>query len=163
MLNFGLHLLFFLLLEVFLKLSGVSSDYRVLSSSIYGYTDVERKEAVISSVLMDNQNGIRFARSTIAHEVGHAILHVKQYADKKLGLCFSNNDESNSLMLYRQKEIPRYCNPEWQAWRFAGALMLPECIFKKMIERRICDKELSDIFHINQAFVKTRRRIFEPK
>ncbi|MGY4294618.1 hypothetical protein ACVWXN_002713 [Bradyrhizobium sp. i1.4.4] len=48
-------------------------------------------------------------RFTLAHEVGHAMMHVGTL--NRLPTNLGN--------------VPIYCDPEWQANRFAGALLMP--------------------------------------
>lgn len=48
-------------------------------------------------------------RFTVAHEAGHALMHVRTL---------------NRLPI-TNGEVPIYCDPEWQANRFGGALLMP--------------------------------------
>jgi hypothetical protein len=48
-------------------------------------------------------------RFTVAHEAGHAVMHVGTL--NRLPAATGN--------------VPTYCDPEWQANRFAGALLMP--------------------------------------
>lgn len=58
------------------------------------------------------------SRSTAAHEIGHIVLHSKQ---------INLNYALNNLRLQRKKQIkPKaYESPEWQAYNFAGAFLMP--------------------------------------
>jgi Zn-dependent peptidase ImmA (M78 family) len=60
--------------------------------------------------------------------------------------------------LYRKTSVPLYRNPEWQAWRFAGALLMPEAPFKVLMERGYTKGDLADHFQVNPSFVDTRMR-----
>lgn len=55
-------------------------------------------------------NNEGFHRFTVAHELGHVILHKDQIGFAR---AFEHNDKV-------------YCNSEWQANEFAGALLVPE-------------------------------------
>jgi hypothetical protein len=64
--------------------------------------------------LMDGDGRARF---TAAHEAAHAIFHRKEI----------RSDLPNGMPqgLYRKANIPLYNNPEWQANKFAVALLMP--------------------------------------
>jgi hypothetical protein len=108
------------------KITGVRSDYRTLPPEIHGYTDSGAMESVISSDLMDDSFQILFARSTMGHETGHCLIHVPEFRMKKEILrSIHDGCHNDGLRMYRETEIPVYMNPEWQAWRFSGALLMP--------------------------------------
>jgi hypothetical protein len=54
-------------------------------------------------------------RFTVAHEAGHAMMHVGTL---------------NRLPASMGK-VPTYCDPEWQANRFAGALLMPRHLVRQ--------------------------------
>lgn len=57
------------------------------------------------------------ARATLAHEIGHAVLHVP--ALRHFGAS------SGRFQRVDSRKIPAYESSEWQAWMFAGALLVP--------------------------------------
>jgi Zn-dependent peptidase ImmA (M78 family) len=138
------------------SISGVNSDYKELPSGIYGYTDSDAMESVISSELMDDPFQIRFCRSTMAHEVGHVLIHVPEFRCKKALLRSIHDKRHVSLRLYREVDVPVFKNPEWQAWRFAGALLMPAPTFISAVKDGLDERELSRLFQVNPAFVRTR-------
>jgi Zn-dependent peptidase ImmA (M78 family) len=140
------------------RVSGVKTDYRVLPTGIYGVTDSDKKISIISSDLMDDSSQIKFTRSTMAHETGHVLIHVPEFRMKKALLKSIHDDKHASLRMYREDDIPVFRNPEWQAWRFAGALLMPAMTFKAAIQQGYDEYDLSDAFQVNRAFVKTRMR-----
>ena len=109
------------LLENVLTLIGL--DYEVIS------TDKMKLEAVT----LPNENRILIredvynlaakgqgrARFTIAHEIGHILLH------------------SDKHVSYARGEIPKYCDPEWQADAFAGEFLMPYHLVKNMPYQQI--------------------------
>lgn len=136
-------------------------DYRRdLPSGIYGYTDSDRMESVISSDLLDapSESQMRYARSTIAHESGHALIHVPEFRRKKASLRSIHDKEHISLRLHRQADVKVFMNPEWQAWRFAGALLMPAPTFRAAIREGLDEFDLSELFNVNPAFVRSRLR-----
>ena len=138
-------------------LTGVTTDYQVLDDGIYGYTDSDSMECVMSRELAEDESSENFCRSTMAHEVGHAVMHVKDFRIKK-AILRSINREDHQLRMYREKEIKIYLNPEWQAWRFAGSILMPEKPFKAACECGNSDCELSEIFGVNPAFIRSRKK-----
>lgn len=137
--------------------TGVKTDYRKLEEGIYGYTDSDRMECVISSDLADDRWSEYFYRSTMAHEVGHALMHVRDYRLKRK-ILRSIHRKNHQLRVYREKEIKIYMNPEWQAWRFAGTLLMPERTFKAACLTGNSEHELSEIFGVNPAFIRSRKK-----
>jgi Zn-dependent peptidase ImmA (M78 family) len=141
------------------KLAGVSTDYRTLEDGIYGYTDSDEMVCVISRELSEDPSQEKFYRSTMAHECGHAMMHVKDYRTKK-AILRSIHRKDHQLRVYREKDIVTYKNPEWQAWRFAGAILMPESVFKTTVKDGYSIYDLSDRFGVNPAFVRTRLKAF---
>ena len=58
------------------------------------------------------------ARYTFAHEFGHCVLHKAQ-------LKAMNQSRTNAPRLYCRDELKPYLDPEWQANKFAAALLMP--------------------------------------
>ncbi len=137
---------------------GVETGYGKLPNSINGYTNSDEKISIISVELMENGSQIKFTRSTMAHETGHALKHVSEFRKKKAILRSIHDSKHANLRLYRQDEIPVYRNPEWQAWRFAGALLMPETTFVPLIKKGFDEYELSEIYQVNSVFIRTRMR-----
>lgn len=141
-------------------LTGIKTDYRKLPHGIHGFTDSDKKLCVVSRELMDgqNKNCRYYARSTIAHEISHALIHVPQFREKKATLRSVHDNNHASLKMYRQDDIPLYKNPEWQAWRYAGAVLMPEAPFRELVMNGACIREMADVFQVNPAFVQTRAK-----
>jgi Zn-dependent peptidase ImmA (M78 family) len=145
------------LTDVYLEeLCGVEVDYRHLEWYIHAYTDFQNMKIVINSSLVDDPSQIRFTRSTMAHEVGHALLHINQFR-RNNNIVKSITGKDANLKLYREKDIPVYKNPEWQAWKFAEALLMPKDMFEKA-KQDSSIKELANLFQLNPAFIQTRDR-----
>lgn len=137
--------------------TNVKTAYQELECGIHGFTDSETMISVISLDLMDDPREELFCRSTMAHETGHAILHVWDYRRKK-AILKSIHNKNHMLRNYREDEIVLYMNPEWQAWRFAGALLMPKPAFRKAVKNGLDEQDLSKRFGVNPAFVRTRAR-----
>lgn len=139
------------------RITNVKTGYRLLEPGIHGYTDSEDLISIISVDLMDDPWEEFFCRSTMAHETGHAILHVWDYRKKK-AILKSIHNKNHMLRNYREDEIITYKNPEWQAWRFAGALLMPEPAFRKAVIDGLGERDLSQRFGVNPAFVRSRAK-----
>ncbi len=68
-------------------------------------------------VFDDMDRGAGRARFTGAHEVGHAVLHVRQLQQEMWHGTFGG--------LHRKAAVERERNPEWQANAYAAALLMP--------------------------------------
>lgn len=79
---------------------------------------------VRESVYYDATRGMPRARFTLAHELGHYILHRKTNVSYARGL----------------EKIPAYLNPEWQANTFAGEFLAPPALIREMSEDEIACK-----------------------
>ncbi len=140
------------------QISGVKPDYRELPYGIYGITDSDKMICVISSELMEDHFQAKFARSTIAHEIGHVMTHVPEFRRKKAILRSIHDGDHMTLRLHREENVPVYQNPEWQAWRYAGALLMPEHAFRVAVRDGADEWSLAEIFQVNRPFVQARAR-----
>lgn len=141
-------------------LTGVTPDYSYeLPEGIYGLTDSENNRLVISAELTEDPWNDKFLRSTLGHEAGHCILHVPLLREMKRTRVFQQRKgEASGVNLYREASIPLYRNPEWQAWRFAGALLMPEAPFRALVEKGYTREDVANHFQVNPSFVDTRMR-----
>lgn len=100
-------------------------DYEVvtdekLNKSIYAETDLINKkiyikESVYEQACLENPRD----RFTIAHEIGHLVLHTER------------------IILCRGEEIKKYESPEWQANVFAAEFLAPKSEIKNLTEEEI--------------------------
>jgi hypothetical protein len=137
-------------------MTGVRADYQDLGLPVHGYTDSDQKISVVDTSLAENPSQRNRFRATVAHEVGHAILHVGQFRRRKEVLRFTHDCEDVSLRMYREDEIPAYMNPEWQAWRFAKALLMPEKMFRMAHATGINLHQLAVTFGVSVDFARQR-------
>lgn len=95
-----------------------------------------------------NSSTVR-ARSTIIHEVGHAVLHGPLLRRmEKLGPK-ARKDILHQIM----QNVPAYRHPEWQAWMFTGALLMPPSALSTM--RGCSAREIADEFGTSVEMVKS--------
>ena len=96
------------------------------------------------------------AKFTLAHEIGHAVLHGR-YLQKALA-------GRASTPQYKRSQIPAYADPECQANRFASAFLMPEPFFWHCMQKGMSVGELAECFGVSltaaqiryQALLKTK-------
>ena len=143
--------------EFLLPARGIESDYQPLEKrGIQGYTDSENMVCVVSSELADDPNATAYFRSTMAHEIGHAILHIPEFRWRRQKIISEQAKNDGILHRLPDDEIPIYMNPEWQAHRFAGGLLMPEAAVRKALSIYRSQEALSTIFGVTSAFVRAR-------
>lgn len=111
-------------LEVALPLLDTEFNYCVrniedMDVNAHAYTDHDNNEIVILDEIYDRAvAGYGRDRLTIAHEIGHYLLH--------------NRQMRVLTRVYDNEKIKAYEDPEWQADAFAGELLCPAKAVKKM-------------------------------
>lgn len=139
--------------------TGIEPVYKNLPDGLDGFTDSENMKCYISSKLADFgecQVTKRRLRSTLAHEIGHCFLHVEDARCNRDYQKKFPNDKHSSLEMYNPQDLEIYENPEWQAWRFASALLMPENCFRAAVERNFTKKQLKRAFDVNPSFIEVR-------
>lgn len=136
----------------------VSTAYEELPVGIHGYTDPNKLKSAVSAKLVDSDDiaTLRFGRSTIGHEIGHAVLHARQFKLKNLELKFLHDDNHLKPMLFRQEDIKPFENPENQAWQFCKSLFLPATVIQNAFENGLDSRKIADRVNLNPAFVEVR-------
>lgn len=138
-------------------LTGVEPDYRHLPTGIYGLTD--QNEMVIDLSLVEDPDSLPFLNSTMSHELGHALMHVPVLRKFGRQQVFEQKGKNGGeVNLYRRKDLKPYEDPEWQAWRFASAVLMPREAISEMIRRGYSRYDLAQHFQVNEVYVQTRLR-----
>lgn len=124
-------------------MSGINANYgdRIIQFSIYLRTKSEMPNTYGQTAPCDHNNVVKIfiredvyedacegnlrARFTLAHEIGHALLH------------------NNEQMAFNRTEskFPIYCSSEWQANTAAGILLIPPDKAKKFRDPIICSQK----------------------
>lgn len=92
----------------------------------HGITFPDRNEIQIRQDVYDRAiGGSGRDRLTLAHELGHLILHEKK------NISYARMEDGSSLARYR--------NPEWQADAFGGELLMPHNLIKGLSADEIKD------------------------
>lgn len=91
------------------------------------------------------------AKFTLAHEIGHALLHGPYFRTEIL--------RGRSLQQqFPRKVLAPYEDPEWQANRFAGAFLMPTNLVVKAIREGWSDKKIADYFGVSLEAAQIRRQ-----
>lgn len=138
--------------------TGIAGDYQMIQGGVHGYTDIEEMKCVICKSLSDDPQNRRFLRSTIGHELGHCFLHVPEFRRRKQLARFINKDENAVLQRRAEDNIPTCAHPEWQAYRFSGALLIPRSSLEIALARGASEHELCEIYDVHAPFLQSRLR-----
>jgi hypothetical protein len=86
-----------------------------------------------------------YARSTVCHEVGHAIIHVPALRRRLL--------MTNVLARTKRSNLKAYEDPEWQAWTFSGAILMPTVALDILVRQfgGLTPTLLSQTFDVSEA------------
>jgi hypothetical protein len=141
--------------------TGIEAIYKWFPEGLDGYTDSVNMRCYASTRLYEYgecQVTKRRLRSTLAHELGHCYLHVEEANENRSYQKKFLNNKFSSLNKYKPSDIEVYEDPEWQAWRFASAILMPEHCFRTAVERNFSKKMLRRAFGVNQPFIDVRIR-----
>ncbi|HEV8700962.1 MAG TPA: hypothetical protein VGV60_06785 [Candidatus Polarisedimenticolia bacterium] len=176
------------------KRFNITPEYEDLGSRVLGVTlfgERGAEQVIISRALEDGSLvGSRRARTTMAHEAGHILLHGHLFAlgiDEPL-LFGDFNDTGAPRVMCREGELedgngakPRYEWHEFQANRAMSALLLPKKLVAMAIEKFVAPKgrlglmslpetlrgdavrDLAEVFDVNPAVVRIRMDLLYPE
>jgi Zn-dependent peptidase ImmA (M78 family) len=111
--------------------------------TIAGYIDFDRKRIVVNNE--DTETRQRFS---IAHELGHWIMHPKEV----------RADQNNIRVIYRKPMGGEIDPLEIEANAFAAHLLVPEEMLRKTEQKS--DFELTQLFNVSQSLIGFRRMNF---
>ena len=132
---------------------GFPEDYQALDADVMGrasftYKGFDRIEINAALVEDSTPTGVRRVRSTLAHEIGHAVLHEGLFVEKLLfdrnqGLLFGDLERSDrSAIVCRNTDIYTPAKSKWweiQANKFMAALLLPKPLFLQVAETKLAN------------------------
>jgi Zn-dependent peptidase ImmA (M78 family) len=133
-----------------------------LPHGIEGCTSTTDNKVLIHADLADDPSSVKRFRATVAHEIGHALLHVPLLREYSRNRIFSQKKgEEKGIELYRNANCPAYKDPEWQAWYFAGAILMPKPAIDMLLKSGDSLRSMAERFEVNPAFLKVRLRKLE--
>ncbi len=164
------------------KRFGRPHTYADLTDGVLGLTKFSARgvqEIVLARVLEDDisKPSERRLRSTLAHEVGHALLHAHLFAlGQQRPLLGDWSDKQAPKVLCREPGHKDYSGHWWeyQANMVMGAILLPRSLVQKALEpylqsegslgvrilsvdaRSAAVRGLADVFDVNPAMVRIR-------
>lgn len=108
---------------------GLSTDFSGNNLEVDGYTSLHRKTITVDNWIY--QNRLSRYRFTLAHEVGHIVMHKKLYES----IPFKNIDEWKAFIRnFHESEYKKF---EWQAYAFAGLILVPGRQLERAIDLRL--------------------------
>jgi hypothetical protein len=121
---------------------GFGYDVQDLQLHIEAKTDPCSKTVILSTQTYEDLiHGIPRARFTVAHEIGHVILHA-EYLQSLV------SEHKGVLQLHRG-EIPAFRDPECQANALASSLLMPTKHVVRLIDEGIGVRQLTDLFNVS--------------
>jgi hypothetical protein len=115
----------------------------------YAAADAE-SEILVSPWIYDNladEERPHFARSTVIHELAHAILHVPLLRHRSEG-------SGESTRRLDRSRLAEASDPEWQAWALAGAILMPRRTIAMLADRS--PRAVGEVFFVSQRFAEVR-------
>jgi hypothetical protein len=90
-----------------------------------------------------------FARSTASHEIGHAVLHVAYFRRVR-----TLHPATGTLNRTERRQFPAYEDPEWQAWEFARAILMPARSIRAVAGSPV--RDIAVLFNVSPVLVQKR-------
>ena len=107
---------------------------------VSGFIDFEKK-----MILVNKYDSISRQRFTIAHELGHWILHQKEI------------EENRDLVVLYRRPIAGEKDPlEQEANCFAASLLVPLGFLQDVTTRKFSNREIANIFQVSEAVISFR-------
>jgi len=121
--------------------------------------EAERIEIVLSQERYDmlRDNHVR-ARSTVSHEIGHAILHTRQII-RLAGLSLTSQ-----VALHRERNPHKaFMDTEWQANAFGSALLMPAkgLWLVRQEQSSLTAKSIASMFRVSEESASYRLNTYE--
>ncbi|MCB9717006.1 MAG: ImmA/IrrE family metallo-endopeptidase [Myxococcales bacterium] len=136
-----------------------ADDHELTTLGNEGYTQYEDGRVVVVlkerqwTALTDHGFALHRARTTVGHELGHAVLHrdvLEQMAAVKVA------NPAAALHRVRRRDIKPYCDPEWQAWAFCGGILLPREALRKLHGHSL--EDISREFQVSLPMIRSHLR-----
>lgn len=93
-----------------------------------------------------------YAKTTVCHEIGHAVLHVPVLRRRLIHTEF--------LARVQRRSLKAYEDPEWQAWAFAGAILMPSPTLRLLEaqHKRLTPELISEVYDVSHQMAKSHLR-----
>lgn len=117
-------------------------------ASAGGWIEIWMRTEFFDALFEENSTTVR-ARSTLAHEIGHAALHEQEVRTGR------HRPELLALRRAPRSRLKPYEDSEWQAHAFAGALLIPRPALRK-VELDVA--ALAQRFAVSEPFVRSHLR-----
>lgn len=115
-------------------------------ASADGRIEILMRQEFYDALFEQNSNTNR-ARSTLAHEIGHAVLHKSELRSGR------HRPREFALRRAPRTDLQAYEDSEWQAHMFAGALLMPRPALRRCA---LLDPfALAGQFDVSEAFARS--------
>ena len=128
------------------KLNIQVQETNLLSNDISGLI-YKNKENTNYNILINSNQSAGRKSFTIAHELGHFLLHKDRLDDEKEIISIAKGIDINSLGYITRQNITTTSSPEYrelesEANKFAAEILMPE---KEFLKQCICQNSIDDI------------------
>jgi len=121
-------------------IAGLHNDF-----DIDGFMSSDLREIFIDLGMMEQSNDNRY-RFTLAHEVGHVVMH------KQIFTKFKIYDVDGYKQFLKDVNESDRGYLENQAYNFAGLLLVPEYLLKEEFERQLNHKDLREEIRVAKKY-----------
>jgi len=140
-------------IELLAELAGYEIIPKMDLSDLDAFLGINLKSIFINGRRYDNPSYYRRVRFSIAHELGHAVLHSDFIRSQRIESIESYLAFTTSLT------DEEYSDFEWQANEFAGRLLIPQAQLIVELHKQVTiliDKGMKDIISSNSDLVRSR-------
>jgi hypothetical protein len=114
-----------------------------------GWLEILMREVFFDALFEANSNTVR-ARSTLAHEIGHAVLH------RAAVMAGRHSPQVLTMRRALRSELKAYEDSEWQTHAFAGVLLIPLPALRQYKHGDIAG--IAEAFDVSEAFARSHIR-----
>jgi IrrE N-terminal-like domain len=119
------------------------------AGAIADWIEIWMRREFYDALFTENSNTVR-ARSTLAHELGHAVLHQAEV------LAGRHNPQILTMRRAPREQLKPYRDSEWQAYAFAGSLLAPVRVLRSM---PTADPfRLAQVFGVSEPFMRSHMK-----
>ncbi|NHZ47362.1 ImmA/IrrE family metallo-endopeptidase [Nitratidesulfovibrio liaohensis] len=134
-----------------LDLFDVGYGVEELPFGVEAQFDPRTSEIILAeSVYLDLHRGHCRARFTVAHEIGHAVMHGAYYKE-----IITGNRKTKPLA---RGQIPAYSDPEKQANRFAAEFLMPTPLVAQLVQNGYGPHMISEAFAVSLSAAEIKIR-----
>ena len=135
---------------------GLDSGVEALSDGVEGMTWPDGRVLVSEDTYSGAAADLCRPRFTVVHECFHGMKHRAQIRRVLV--------DTGELVLYRRHDIKPFLDPEWQANMFAGAVLMPETMVRRLADeghRLLLPSVMTSVFDVSLQAAEVRLKKLE--